>query len=175
MSLAWSTAGTSGGATAASSKDDDFVQKFYDLIDQEKAAPIRLKEFATQLRSFFAAFNALNDYLRNPEFSPKDDVEILKNIPNDCGRCAERCQTFLMTFLNELGTSAGGKARSSSQLYQNWTVDTAFLLEEKMKALTATIILRLSPKLFPKIEKSQRLKFRLIYLTVPIQKDLLSN
>lgn len=150
MSLALSTAGTSSRATTAYSKDDPVVQRFYNLIDQEKAAPLRLKEFATQLQTFFAASNALDIYLENPEISPEDDVEILMNISEECRDCVERCQTFLMTFLNELGTSAGGIPRSNFQLYRIWARDSASILRENMETLTAAINLHLSPRSSPK-------------------------
>lgn len=146
MSPTWSTADTTSRATTAPSKDIPVVQRFYDLIDKEKAAPLPLKEFATQLQTFFAASNALDIYLENPEISPEDDVEIL-NIFEKCRQCVERCHTFLMRFLNELG---GGIPRSSSQLYLIWSVDSALILRENMETLTAAINLRLSPRSNPK-------------------------
>lgn len=138
----WDTAGTSGGAKPVPS---NVVQRFYDFIHLEETAPIQLKEFATQLRIFFAASETLDDYLESLEISPEEDVETLKDISVDCRLCTQRCQTLLMNFFVEFDIFAGKVERlDSSQSYRSWEMDTV-RDRESMKKLTAAINVHLSP------------------------------
>lgn len=138
----YDTAGSSGKAKPVPS---NVVHRFYDFIHLEEAAPIQLKEFATELRIFSAASNTLNDYLWKLEINPKDDVETLKDISVDCRLCAQRCETLVMNFFVELDIFAGKVERlGSSQSYHFWEMDTV-RERECMKKLTAAINLHLSP------------------------------
>lgn len=120
------------------------VQRFYDFLNLEEAAPIWLKEFATQLRIFSAASDTLDDYLENQEISPEDDVETLKGISVDCRLCTQRCQTLLMTFMVELDTFAGKVERlGSSQSYRSLEMGTV-RERESMEKLTAAVNMHLS-------------------------------
>lgn len=138
----WDTAGTSRGGKPV---PGNVVQRFYDFLRLEEAAPIQLKEFATQLRIFSAASDTLDDYLENLKISPEDDVETLKGISVDCRLCTQRCQTLLMNFFKELDVFAGKVERlDSSQCYRSWEMETMREIES-MKKLTAAITVHLSP------------------------------
>lgn len=138
----WDTADTSGGAKPIPSI---VVQRFYNFVHLEEAAPTQLKELATQLQIFSAASDTLDEYLENLKISPEDDVETLKDISVDCRLCAQRCQTLLMNFFVEFDIFAGGKVErlDSSQSYRSWEMDTA-RERESMKKLTAAINVHLS-------------------------------
>lgn len=142
----WNTAGTRGGAKPV---PGNVVQRFYDFLHLEEAAPIWLKEFATQLRIFSAASKTLNDYLENLEISPEDDVETLKGISVDCRLCTQRCQSLLMTFFVELDIFAGKVERpGSSQSYRSWEMGTmresVATERESLEKLIAAIHVHLS-------------------------------
>lgn len=89
----WDTAGETKPVAG------DVIQRFYNFLHLESAAPIRLKAFATDLRIFSAASDKLDDYLENLEICPEDHVETLKGISVECRLCTQRYQTLLMTSL----------------------------------------------------------------------------
>lgn len=138
----WDTAGISGEAEPVPS---NVFQRFYDFIHLEEAAPIQLREFASQLRIFFATSDTLNDYLEKLGISPEDDVGALEGISIDCRLCTQRCQTLLIDFFVEFDIFAGKVERlDSSQSYRSWEMNTV-RERESMKKLTAAINLHLSP------------------------------
>lgn len=136
------------------------VQKLYELIQEEEAPPIHLKEFAKQLRIFSAASdtldnylgtvsdtfdnhlatasNTLDNYLESLEISPNDDVGTLKGIVVDCKLCTQRCQILLMNFFVEFNTFAGRLERViNSRFYRSWEIDTVREIEIMKRLIVA--------------------------------------
>lgn len=144
------------------------VQKLYDLIQEEEAPPMQLKEFATQVQIFSAASDTLHNYLgtasdtfdnylgtasdtldnylKSLEICPNDDVGTLKGIIVDCELSTQRCQILLMNFFVEFNTFAGRLERViNSQFYRSWEIDTVREIEI-MKRLTTAINMHVSPR-----------------------------
>lgn len=131
-------------AVGDDSIDESVFERFCAILHTAQGIiPEQLKEFATQLQTFFAASVALDNHLENLDLYPKDDSTILSHLSKECNLCAERCQILLTKTLKELDASRGGPSGSVLQLYHILNRYNSQNLQAEMNELLKRINLRM--------------------------------
>ena len=92
--------------------------KLYEVIDALKNAPNGAKAFASKVKSFSRALEALDETLKNgAEIQASDQLHVIRA---ECWDCVKRCEEFSEPFKDLTREGRGGMINAGQRLRLVW-------------------------------------------------------
>ena len=107
------------------------AKKVYNYIQAIRGASVEVKSFASKLKTFCRALEALEECLASATIASVEGAEHLRNTLDGCWVCATDCQKFIEHFKN-LNEPVQGVSTTGDKVNWVWKKDTAARLRQEI-------------------------------------------